>query len=183
MTASRIAIPVFALIALLAVAPANAAPFDGLTRAHADRAAANFQQYCALCHGADRQGHVNDHAPSLRSKSLLSAGYYERVMAVAYGRLGTPMAGFLDEVGGPVGQLVTVHGELVRERDEAVGEEQRLRHHRERDDADEAEDELELQPRLGQPDAALLVAGGDGRGVWGFGGSHGSHVVLEEGEP
>jgi cytochrome c oxidase cbb3-type subunit 3 len=93
------------LTALMAPAPAGAAPFDGLTDAQSDRAAANYQRYCALCHGADRQGHVNDHAPSLRSRSLLSAGFFERAMAIAYGRFGTPMAGFLDEVGGPLPML------------------------------------------------------------------------------
>jgi len=41
-----------------------------LTIPQAKVAAENYQKYCALCHGADRQGHVNDHAPSLRSKSL-----------------------------------------------------------------------------------------------------------------
>jgi cbb3-type cytochrome c oxidase subunit III len=91
-----------ALAALAAAPTAMTAPFDGLTEAETQRAAANFQQYCALCHGADRQGHVNDHAPSLRSRSLMGAGFYERAMTIAYGRRGTPMAGFLDEVGGPL---------------------------------------------------------------------------------
>lgn len=67
-------------------------------------AAANYQKYCALCHGAERQGHVNDDAPSLRSKSLMSVGFDERLMAVSYGRRGTAMGGFLDEVGGPMGE-------------------------------------------------------------------------------
>jgi len=67
-------------------------------------AAANYQKYCSLCHGAERQGHVNDDAPSLRSKSLMSAGFDERLMAVSYGRRGTAMGGFLDEVGGPMSE-------------------------------------------------------------------------------
>ncbi len=65
-------------------------------------AALNYQQYCALCHGGERQGHVNDHAPSLRSKSLMTSGEREMFKATAYGRFGTPMAGFLDELGGPM---------------------------------------------------------------------------------
>ena len=66
-------------------------------------AAANYQQYCALCHGEERQGHVNDHAPSLRSKSLLESGSPWIIWeAIGYGRPGTPMAPFLDEVGGPL---------------------------------------------------------------------------------
>ncbi|NIP18221.1 MAG: c-type cytochrome, partial [Xanthomonadales bacterium] len=91
--------------ALTAAAPALSAPFEGLSEADAARAGSNFRQYCSLCHGEERQGHVNDHAPSLRSKSLLEGGFFERAMAIGYGRLGTPMAGFLDEVGGPMSLL------------------------------------------------------------------------------
>jgi len=66
-------------------------------------AAGNYAKYCALCHGADREGHVNDHAPSLRSESLMKTGFPHHIyLAVAYGRLGTPMAGFINEVGGPM---------------------------------------------------------------------------------
>lgn len=66
-------------------------------------AAANYQRYCALCHGEDRQGYVNDHAPSLRSKSLMRTGVpHEVLRALSYGREGTAMGGYLDEVGGPL---------------------------------------------------------------------------------
>lgn len=66
-------------------------------------AAANYQRYCSLCHGADRQGYVNDHAPSLRSKSLFRSGVpHEVLRPIQYGREGTPMGGYLDEVGGPL---------------------------------------------------------------------------------
>ncbi|MFK8052574.1 MAG: c-type cytochrome [Woeseiaceae bacterium] len=75
-----------------------------LTEAQAEHAANNYQQYCALCHGKDREGHANDHAPSLRSQSLMEAGQLERFMAVAYGRGGTPMAGFYTDIGGPLGK-------------------------------------------------------------------------------
>ena len=55
------------------------------------------------CHGADREGHANDHAPSLRSESLMKTGFPHNIyLTVSYGRRGTPMAGFLDEVGGPM---------------------------------------------------------------------------------
>lgn len=74
-----------------------------LTAAQSERAAANYQRYCSLCHGADRQGYVNDHAPSLRSKSLFSSGVpHEVLRPIQYGRDGTPMGGYLDEVGGPL---------------------------------------------------------------------------------
>lgn len=75
-------------------------------------AAANYQQYCALCHGENRQGHVNDHAPSLRSQSLMTSGMYEMVNATAYGRFGTPMAAYVDEMGGPMTRREIV--DLVR---------------------------------------------------------------------
>jgi cytochrome c oxidase cbb3-type subunit 3 len=74
----------------------------GLNEQQIAAAAANYEQYCALCHGSERQGHVNDHAPSLRSRSLLGAGLQEISLAIGYGRAGTPMAGFFEEVGGPM---------------------------------------------------------------------------------
>ena len=74
-----------------------------LTDEESAAAAADYQKYCALCHGDDRQGHVNDHAPSLKSKSLMSTAYrWHLWFPTAYGRHGTPMAGFFEEVGGPM---------------------------------------------------------------------------------
>lgn len=43
-----------------------------LTEPQAKLASTNYQRYCALCHGEDRQGHINDHAPSLRSKAYFN---------------------------------------------------------------------------------------------------------------
>lgn len=74
-----------------------------LTEEQAKVAADNYQKYCALCHGEDRQGHVNDHAPSLRSKSLMESGVAHQILRpMSYGRNGTAMGGYLDEVGGPM---------------------------------------------------------------------------------
>lgn len=74
-----------------------------LTAEQSRVAEANYQRYCSLCHGADRQGYVNDHAPSLRSKSLFRSGVpHEVLRPIQYGRDGTPMGGYLDEVGGPL---------------------------------------------------------------------------------
>ncbi|WP_416307901.1 c-type cytochrome [Neptunicella sp. SCSIO 80796] len=74
-----------------------------LTAEQAANAAANYQKYCTLCHGEDRQGHVNDHAPSLRSKSLFESGVPHSILRpLSYGRQGTAMGGYLDEVGGPM---------------------------------------------------------------------------------
>ena len=74
-----------------------------LTDEQAKVAEANYKKYCVLCHGENRQGHVNDHAPSLRSKSLFESGVPHAVLRpLSYGREGTPMGGYLDEVGGPL---------------------------------------------------------------------------------
>jgi cytochrome c oxidase cbb3-type subunit 3 len=78
-------------------------PVRTLTAEQSKIAAANYEKYCVLCHGADRQGHVNDHAPSLRSKSLFESGVPHAILrALSYGRQGTAMGGYLDEVGGPL---------------------------------------------------------------------------------
>ncbi|MFC7047786.1 c-type cytochrome [Emcibacter nanhaiensis] len=74
-----------------------------LTPEQTERAAANYQKYCALCHGADREGYANDHAPSLKSKSLMESGIPHAVLRpMSYGREGTAMGAYLDEMGGPM---------------------------------------------------------------------------------
>jgi len=74
-----------------------------LTPEEVAAAAADYQKYCALCHGADRQGGANDHAPSLRSRTLLHTGFPEFILfTIAYGRRGTPMGAYFEEVGGPM---------------------------------------------------------------------------------
>lgn len=85
------------------VAGHAAAQAPTLTEQGAKQAAENYDRYCALCHGKDREGHANDHAPSLRSKSLIESGFPVTIgEGIAYGRPGTPMGGYLDEVGGPL---------------------------------------------------------------------------------
>lgn len=83
---------------------AHAAPQPpGLTPEQMTQAEGMYQRYCSLCHAKDRSGHANDHAPSLRSRSLLETGFPMTLRdAVGYGRPGTPMGGYLDEVGGPL---------------------------------------------------------------------------------
>ncbi|TPH18153.1 c-type cytochrome [Litorilituus lipolyticus] len=74
-----------------------------LTEQQAEVASANYQKYCALCHGKNREGHANDHAPSLKSKSLFESGVPHAILRpMSYGRKGTAMGGYLDEVGGPM---------------------------------------------------------------------------------
>ena len=65
--------------------------------------AAIYARYCALCHGADRQGYAADEAPSLRSPQLIGAapGSYLWT-AISYGRPNTAMAAFQDSLGGPL---------------------------------------------------------------------------------
>lgn len=78
-------------------------PIRTLTPEQSVAAAANYEKYCVLCHGADRQGYVNDHAPSLRSRSLFESGVPHAILRpLSYGRQGTAMGGYLDEVGGPM---------------------------------------------------------------------------------
>jgi len=74
-----------------------------LTPEQSKVAAANYEKYCVLCHGADREGNANDHAPSLRSQSLFETGVPHAILRpLSYGRQGTAMGGYLDEVGGPM---------------------------------------------------------------------------------
>lgn len=88
---------------LLSTTAALAFEAPPLTPEESAAAAADYQRYCALCHGEDRQGYANDQAPSLRSESLVRSGFPEVMLfTVAYGRRGTPMAGYFDEIGGPM---------------------------------------------------------------------------------
>jgi mono/diheme cytochrome c family protein/rhodanese-related sulfurtransferase len=74
-----------------------------LTPEESEAAAARYQQYCALCHGPDRAGYANDHAPSLKSPQLFAAGFPNVIgETIAYGRPGTPMGAYHVEVGGPL---------------------------------------------------------------------------------
>lgn len=65
--------------------------------------AALYGQYCALCHGEDRAGYRADHAPSLRSSSLLSTAFPEMIYnTIGWGRSNTAMDGYAEEMGGPL---------------------------------------------------------------------------------
>lgn len=65
-------------------------------------AAARYERYCALCHGKDREGYANDGAPSLATKTLFGLGPIVPYNAIAYGRPGTTMGPYLDDLGGPM---------------------------------------------------------------------------------
>lgn len=76
-------------------------------------AAANYQRYCALCHGDDRQGYAADNAPSLRSPSLIASGGLGYLYsATYYGRPGTAMAAYGGQFGGPLERAELI--DLVR---------------------------------------------------------------------
>lgn len=63
---------------------------------------AQYQQYCALCHGADRAGYANDDAPSLNTKSMFAVSVLPPYMAAYYGRPGTTMGPYGEDMGGPL---------------------------------------------------------------------------------
>lgn len=88
---------------VLAAERETISPPRKLTAQQTEVAKKNYQKYCALCHGKNREGHANDHAPSLRSKSLMESGVAHQILRpMQYGRAGTAMGGYLDEVGGPM---------------------------------------------------------------------------------
>ena len=97
-------LPALLLLAALAPLPAQAQRTSPqLTPEQSEAAAARYLQYCALCHGPDRAGHANDHAPSLKSASLIATGTPVVIgEAIAYGRPGTPMGAYHVEMGGPL---------------------------------------------------------------------------------
>ncbi len=93
------------LCGLLAAGNVVAAPDWSLTLDDEQMAQAEelYQQYCSLCHGADRTGYRADHAPSLRTTSLLSTGFPGFLFStIGYGRANTAMEGYSTEMGGPL---------------------------------------------------------------------------------
>jgi len=74
-----------------------------LTKIDAERAEQNYQKYCTLCHGADREGGAADYAPSLKSKSLMSTMPLNFLASsIGFGRPNTAMAPYLADSGGPM---------------------------------------------------------------------------------
>ncbi|MCA0933439.1 c-type cytochrome [Lutimonas saemankumensis] len=74
-----------------------------LTKIDAEKAYQNYQQYCALCHGKEREGNAADFAPSLRSNSLMSTMPLNFLASsIGFGRPNTAMAAYLSDSGGPL---------------------------------------------------------------------------------
>ena len=93
------------LCGLIVVPGALAAPDWSLTLDEEQMARAEglYQQYCSLCHGEDRTGYRADHAPSLKTASLLATGYPRFLYTtIGYGRANTAMDGYSTELGGPL---------------------------------------------------------------------------------
>ncbi|MBT8047784.1 MAG: c-type cytochrome [Xanthomonadales bacterium] len=91
------------LVLFAILLPISEPSLAALSEAESAAAAADYQKYCALCHGADRQGYLNDHAPSLRSESLIRSGFPTEIKyTIGYGRRGTPMGAYSEEMGGPL---------------------------------------------------------------------------------
>ncbi|KKO44062.1 hypothetical protein WG68_17220 [Arsukibacterium ikkense] len=69
------------------------------------KAESMYQRYCSLCHGVQREGYKADHAPSLRSQSLLSTAFPQMLFdSIAWGRVNSAMDGYIDETGGPLAE-------------------------------------------------------------------------------
>ena len=79
-------------------------PYSELDSTAAKYASEMYAKYCALCHGENREGYAADHAPSLRSHSLLATSQGTNFLryTIQYGRAGTAMAGYRDLQGGPL---------------------------------------------------------------------------------
>jgi mono/diheme cytochrome c family protein/rhodanese-related sulfurtransferase len=94
---------VAAACSLLLAGATSAYEAEPLTTEESAAAAADYLKYCALCHGEDRAGNANDNAPSLKSQTLMRTGFPEFLLfTAAYGRRGTPMGGYFEEIGGPL---------------------------------------------------------------------------------
>ena len=74
-----------------------------LNKDEMERADAMYQQYCALCHGEHREGYKADHAPSLKSQSMLSTAYPQLLFdSISWGRVNSAMDGYSQDAGGPL---------------------------------------------------------------------------------
>ncbi|MDC7998310.1 c-type cytochrome [Gilvibacter sediminis] len=79
-------------------------PKDSLDPLAVEHASGLYTKYCALCHGADREGYAADNAPSLKSESLLGSSKNNNFMryTIQFGRANTAMAGYINSQGGPL---------------------------------------------------------------------------------
>ncbi len=100
---NRILLAIFAVVALSFNAPCRADLLSPLNQVEMAKADAMYQRYCSLCHGAQREGYKADHAPSLRSKSMLSTAFPQMMFdSIAFGRVNSAMDGYIKDAGGPL---------------------------------------------------------------------------------
>ncbi|MFT6396117.1 MAG: cytochrome c oxidase cbb3-type subunit 3/ubiquinol-cytochrome c reductase cytochrome c subunit [Bradymonadia bacterium] len=65
--------------------------------------AADYEQYCAFCHGDEGQGYLADDANALNNPTFLATATDDFLRAaIVHGRPGTPMSGWGVEKGGPL---------------------------------------------------------------------------------
>ena len=99
----RVLLFIFGLVALTFNNPCQADLSLTLNKDEMAKAESMYQRYCSLCHGAQREGYKADHAPSLRSKSMLSTAYPQMLFdSIAFGRINSAMDGYIEEAGGPL---------------------------------------------------------------------------------
>lgn len=100
----------YALVALVASACAPAGPVvsggrDGIPPQPlvAGSGKALYDKYCKLCHGENAEGYAADNASALSNQQFLQTVSDPFLFtAIERGRPGTAMAGYSDEVGGPL---------------------------------------------------------------------------------
>lgn len=100
----------FSLLVLLAgcgaATPAAPEPETGALEddpSQSTEGAALYARYCALCHGERGEGYAADNATRLRGQGFLRTATDDFLaVAIARGRPGTAMAGYSDELGGPL---------------------------------------------------------------------------------
>lgn len=83
--------------------PEEAAAIRAQLLARRARGGELYAKYCTQCHGVNGEGHIADHANSLRSRSFLATVPSHLLdNVVRYGRPGTAMAAYHESLGGPL---------------------------------------------------------------------------------
>ena len=84
-------------------APAPQAEPDAGRPVSAEHGAALYARMCAVCHGAEGQGYLADHAPALAQPDFLATVSDEFLsFAIAVGRRGSTMSAWQTDHGGPL---------------------------------------------------------------------------------
>lgn len=74
-----------------------------LTKIEMEQSEQQYQKFCALCHGGEREGNAADFAPSLKSRSYMATTPLNFLAStIGFGRPNTAMAAYLIDMGGPM---------------------------------------------------------------------------------